>query len=159
MSGTGKNTTDDQKDAKGKREKRRTLLAAIAATGALASEGFPKKWSRPVIDSVVLPAHAQQSPFQTVTCTVSETISGFRMEVFGTSTGTTVTLPFTGSEGEIPPSTQTPSASSALVRWFYTITANTGGGVFTTDGNTCRTVSRGVSSYTIPLIVDTICLE
>ena len=48
-------------------ESRRKLLKSIAAgSGAIvAGKSLPESWSRPVVDSVMLPAHAQTSP----TCT------------------------------------------------------------------------------------------
>ena len=46
------------------RENRRKLLKSIAAgSGAIvAGKSLPETWSRPVVDSVMLPAHAQTSP-------------------------------------------------------------------------------------------------
>lgn len=43
---------------------RRKLLKSIAAgSGAIvAGKNLPESWSRPVVDSVMLPAHAQTSP-------------------------------------------------------------------------------------------------
>jgi len=48
---------------------RRKLLKTIAAgSGAVvAGKGLPESWSRPVVDSVLLPAHAQTSQDQTST--------------------------------------------------------------------------------------------
>jgi len=45
-------------------ELRRNLLKSLAAgTGAVvAGKSLPEKWSKPVVDSVLLPAHAQTSP-------------------------------------------------------------------------------------------------
>jgi len=45
-------------------ESRRKLLKSIAAgSGAIvAGKSLPESWSRPVVDSVMLPAHAQTSP-------------------------------------------------------------------------------------------------
>jgi len=45
-------------------ESRRKLLKSIAAgSGAIvAGKSLPESWSRPVVDSVILPAHAQTSP-------------------------------------------------------------------------------------------------
>ena len=45
-------------------ENRRKLLKSIAAgSGAIvAGKSLPESWSRPVVDSVMLPAHAQTSP-------------------------------------------------------------------------------------------------
>lgn len=60
---TGDKTTVDQ-------QKRRKLLGAIAAGGA-ATTLLPQKWSKPVVDSVMLPAHAQMSPGALVDCTVT----------------------------------------------------------------------------------------
>ena len=51
-------------------ESRRKLLKSIAAgSGAIvAGKSLPESWSRPVIDSVMLPAHAQTSPTQCGQC-------------------------------------------------------------------------------------------
>ena len=51
--------TDDQTTVD--QQKRRKLLSTIAAGGAAATL-LPQKWSKPVVDSVMLPAHAQMSP-------------------------------------------------------------------------------------------------
>jgi hypothetical protein len=129
--------------------KRRTLLAAIAMTGA-AKEVLPHKWSRPVVDALILPAHAQASPNA---CQETSTIDGFRLD-FPTPS---ITLPFTGTIGEIPPSTQTPVGSNGAVRWFYTVSAVENGATSVIDNNSCQTVTRGSSPYTIPLLVPSIC--
>lgn len=44
-------------------ESRRKLLKTIAAGGGavIAGKSLPESWSRPVVDSVILPAHAQTS--------------------------------------------------------------------------------------------------
>ena len=45
-------------------ESRRKLLKSIAAGSGtvIAGKSLPKSWSKPVVDSVLLPAHAQTSP-------------------------------------------------------------------------------------------------
>ena len=45
-------------------ESRRNLLKSITAGGGavIAGKTLPESWSRPVVDSVLLPAHAQTSP-------------------------------------------------------------------------------------------------
>lgn len=45
-------------------ESRRKLLKSIVAGGGavVAGKSLPESWSRPVVDSVMLPAHAQTSP-------------------------------------------------------------------------------------------------
>ena len=54
-----KNTAID-KTTQDKDDSRRSLLKKLAV-GGLAGAAMPSQWSRPVIDSVVLPAHAQTS--------------------------------------------------------------------------------------------------
>lgn len=42
-------------------EARRTVIKSIAAGGAIvAGKSLPEEWSKPVVDSVFLPAHAQK---------------------------------------------------------------------------------------------------
>lgn len=49
--------------------RRRRLLAAITAAGAT-SAALPDRWNRPVVDAVLLPAHAQATPAACgLTCT------------------------------------------------------------------------------------------
>ena len=45
-------------------ENRRKLLKSIAAGGGaiVAGKSLPDKWTAPVVDTVLLPAHAQTSP-------------------------------------------------------------------------------------------------
>ena len=40
---------------------RRKALSAMVATGAVAGLALPEKWKKPVVNAVVLPAHAQAS--------------------------------------------------------------------------------------------------
>jgi len=136
--------------------RRRTLLAAIASGGAVAASHLPGQWKRPLIDSVMLPAHAQMSP-PADTCTA--TVEIFEFWVQG-ETGT-VTAPFTGTVGQIPPSSGEPSGSgtSLSARWFFTVTFISGTETVVTNGNSCETISRGSESYTIPLLVGDACVE
>ena len=55
------------------RGSRRKLLKSIAAgSGAIvAGKSLPESWSRPVVDSVMLPAHAQTSPPSSLSCSPS----------------------------------------------------------------------------------------
>ena len=54
---------------------RRPLLKAIGATlGAGATVALlPKTWTRPVVEAVVVPAHAAASPVTTTTTTTTTT--------------------------------------------------------------------------------------
>ena len=58
---------------------RRKLLKSIAAgSGAIvAGKSLPESWSKPVVDSVMLPAHAQtsQAPPVTPTCVLIQTLT------------------------------------------------------------------------------------
>ena len=54
-------------------ENRRKLLKSIAAgSGAvIAGKSLPESWSKPVVDSVILPVHAQTSPSPCTPCLVT----------------------------------------------------------------------------------------
>lgn len=56
-------------------ENRRKLLKSIAAgSGAvIAGKSLPESWSKPVVDSVMLPAHAQTSPSPCTPCLAAAT--------------------------------------------------------------------------------------
>jgi len=49
---------DDTISGEAKRVKRRVLLAAISAAGLAGTARLPSQWTRPVVDHVLLPAHA-----------------------------------------------------------------------------------------------------
>lgn len=55
------------------RPRRRRLLQAITAAG-VTSAALPDRWNRPVVDSVLLPAHAQATPVDVcaLTCTQAQ---------------------------------------------------------------------------------------
>lgn len=58
-------------------EARRKVIKSIAAGGAIvAGKRLPEEWSKPVVDSVFLPAHAQKSP---PTATVTFDQAGLRV--------------------------------------------------------------------------------
>jgi hypothetical protein len=46
---------------------RRRAIKIITIGGALATLVLPSRWTKPVIEAVVVPAHAQASPFLTTT--------------------------------------------------------------------------------------------
>lgn len=52
---------DDPDPTKPARRARRRLVAALTS-GAVAGHALPRRWTRPVVERVVLPAHAQASP-------------------------------------------------------------------------------------------------
>ena len=59
-------------------ESRRKLLKSIAAgSGAIvAAKSLPESWSKPVVDSVMLPVHAQTSPSQSIFFGASQSDNG-----------------------------------------------------------------------------------
>lgn len=56
---------------------RRRLLKSIVVSGGavVAGKGLPETWSKPLIDAVLLPAHAQTTPACASDTTFSETLS------------------------------------------------------------------------------------
>lgn len=53
------------------KESRRRLIKAAAGSGGVivGAKVAPKEWTKPIVDSVILPAHAQTSPtLFTITC-------------------------------------------------------------------------------------------
>ena len=54
------------------RNQRRALMASIVAAGAV---GLPTQWKKPVIDHILLPAHAETSPGPASTFTTQVTTS------------------------------------------------------------------------------------
>lgn len=76
-------------------KKRRSLAKALAASSSavVVGKGLPDGWITPVVENVVLPAHAQTSfPYQIV-CTVEDTngpcdpVIGNEFRVFGSVSG------------------------------------------------------------------------
>ena len=45
---------------------RRRVLQATLGAGAPGALALPERWTRPVVDTIVVPAHAQSSPIPTV---------------------------------------------------------------------------------------------
>jgi hypothetical protein len=72
---------------------RRRLLKQAMAGGIVGAALLPERWLRPVVDSVIVPAHAQTSPGRTSTTTAGP----------GTSTTTTPPPPLTTTTTTPPP--------------------------------------------------------
>ncbi|MGA8262513.1 MAG: hypothetical protein WB783_20065 [Arenicellales bacterium] len=73
---------------------RRNLAKTLAASGGVVVLGktVPQSWFTPVVEDIVLPAHAQTSLPYTISCTVEDTTgvcdpSGIEFRVFGTVSG------------------------------------------------------------------------
>ena len=65
-------------------ESRRRILKIISVYGV--SQSLPEKWSKPVLDSVVLPAHASTTALPTLpelNCEITRGEEGFAPRVFG----------------------------------------------------------------------------
>lgn len=62
-------SAEDSKDESESGSSRRRMLKGIAASGAVIAgqEVLPDKWSKPLVDAVVLPAHAQATGASTRT--------------------------------------------------------------------------------------------
>ena len=45
---------------------RRRVLQAVLGAGAPGALALPERWIRPVVDTIVVPAHAQSSPVPTI---------------------------------------------------------------------------------------------
>jgi len=76
-------------------ESRRKLLKSLAAGGGVATTlvALPERWTRPVVDAVLIPAHAQTS----IACNPSDLVEQI-LPIIGatlTTTATTVTGPIT----------------------------------------------------------------
>lgn len=61
----------NMKQVKGRQADRRKLITAIGI-GSIASLAAPSKWSKPIVDAVILPAHAQTS----MMCVTDTTVGG-----------------------------------------------------------------------------------
>ena len=104
-------------------ESRRQLLKSIAAgSGAvIAGKNLPEKWTKPVVDSVMLPAHAQTSP---------STPTGCHVEVHGHFTDDKKQKIPSGAS--IPASTEihfgvtvTPNPGAVVLSWGVSVNGGT----------------------------------
>ena len=89
---------------------RRDLLKILSVGGvAISAKSLPEKWARPMVDSILLPAHAQMSPILPGSCTVDPVtvnipsfapfiVAGTTVTFSGSSTGTLVGTSFTISD-------------------------------------------------------------
>jgi hypothetical protein len=61
--GDSKRDKSDAKDVKGE-DRRNVLKGGVVVGGAAVAAALtlPKKWTRPLVEAVVVPAHAQTSP-------------------------------------------------------------------------------------------------
>ena len=129
-------------------KKRRKLLGAIAAGGAVANL-LPSKWSEPVVDSVLLPAHAAMSPGPNLT-TFSCTATGYL--ITGTFSESGSTIPTTGSSFSGNGSATAAEYTFALVTGSVSAVAT-----FTGSGRGFYTFLSSTGTQFAPYIFDTTC--
>ncbi len=85
-----------------RRKALKTIAAGSAAAGALAMTG---KWSKPVVNSIILPAHAQATNGAApATCTTQVTFACYKVDL-GKAAHGKIVLPLAGVyvEGDITP--------------------------------------------------------
>lgn len=75
----------------GRRARRRALLGTISAAGLSGAVHLPKQWARPVVDHVLLPAHAQISGRCLLDCTATAALN-FVTAATDTSTGIVISF-------------------------------------------------------------------
>ena len=70
MKKSPKKTKSEELKDDARMARRRGLLGVISAVGGVGATKLPEQWTRPVVDSVLLPAHAQSTEeVCEVTCT------------------------------------------------------------------------------------------
>lgn len=70
----GKKNDSNQNITRSKQLRRKVLKTMAAGSGAvIAGKSMPEQWSKPMVDSVLLPVHAQTSA---LTCSITGTVSG-----------------------------------------------------------------------------------
>jgi hypothetical protein len=52
---------------------RRRVLQSLGIGGAVLAIGLPTRWTRPVVESIIVPAHAAASPVRSTSSTTSTT--------------------------------------------------------------------------------------
>ena len=122
-------------------ESRRKLLKSIAAgSGAIvAGKSLPENWKKPVVDSVLLPAHAQTSPgrsffsvdfprVQTTLCLSAVEGSASLTGNIGGAAITIPNIPVPGSiSGDVSGTNYTITGTSQLLSVPYALYAKTSG--------------------------------
>lgn len=139
--------TDNKKQGDVKQH-RRALLKSIAAAGttAAAASQIPKKWSRPVVDSVLLPAHAQMSP------TMPIALSTFACTVTGLDANSNASTLVWG-----PPVTSS-TTHTVIGTYTYAAVTGTSSSTFTTTGTSNPiTIPTHTGSYVYTFVFDSTC--
>jgi len=148
-------------DPKQRSNKRRRMLGMIAAGGGvLASQAhLPQTWSRPVVESVVLPAHANGSPTGTTTTAPTTQLSCSTMTCIVTGwAGGPEASSFMGGSSSTTRQTTVSGGPNTSVGFITTWTTDTNSfpaipytTVFNRDGNFSALSCSGTStiSYTM----------
>jgi hypothetical protein len=130
-------------------KKRRKLLGAIAAGGAAANL-LPSKWSKPVVESVLLPAHAQLSPaaaLSTFACTATGYLFFSPTSSQSGRTFPSTTLSFSGND----------SASAADFTYAAVTGTVSAVATYTASARAYYTVLSSAGTQFVPYIFDTTC--
>ena len=82
--------SNNDTDVKKTVSRRKAISSIVVGGGAITLTQLPSKWKKPIVDSIILPAHAQTS---IIAETVDETIVGIVNEAFDTPGTFTFTVP------------------------------------------------------------------
>jgi hypothetical protein len=81
---------------------RRRLLKEAMLGGIVGAALLPERWARPVVEAVVVPAHAQTSPGQTTTTTTAAPVTTTTTTAAPVTTTTTTAAPVTTTTTTTP---------------------------------------------------------
>ena len=139
------------------KSRRKVLLASVAAAGAA---GLPSEWKRPIVDSVLLPAHAQMSPSITTTSMTSSTgspvTSSFTTQVSTTFTTQGVANCIGGSFETVTVGNFTTATSGVVfydetrIAEIFTSCSDSNGATSSTTTAGFSYISTGLSSSSFP---------
>lgn len=105
------NVTVNQEQTSADSTRRTALLGAIGVAGAA---GLPSEWKKPIIDGLLLPAHAQMSPTTSTSAITSNTATGTGTSTVSSSEPTmTSTMTSTTSATAIQTSTVTTQGTAS----------------------------------------------
>jgi len=144
--------TESVKDMESRRSTRRALLAAISGAGVAGAMRLPSQWSRPVVDHVLLPAHAAGS---VTGCTlICQEAASYAITIFTSADDsiTTFTLHLTegvicarqpngDSSADSNTSSEVYNTSTASDGSFFTNFTATSGVIIPTGSSTSTTLS------------------
>lgn len=143
-----KKSESDVNEVRSDRNRRNALKKLLAGSGAIvASQSIPEKWAKPVVDSVMLPGHAQTSGTISANWVLGDDAPGGLRGMTGTSQNNTSGFLYDDGTDSTITAALSPAAPGVVVSLDISVSGTTFTGFDTAPASSVTTSNSGDATF------------